>query len=164
MHPAALPPSELATQCEEQRTRRSGPGGQHRNKVKTAIVLLHGPTGIRAEACERRSQAENRTVALFRLRLKLALEHREPAAADVSEAWRRRVRGRQLVVSATHDDFPTLVAEALDRLQEAEWHVPAAAARLGVSTTQLIGLFRKYPAAWAAVNSHRTAVGLPSLR
>ncbi len=64
MHPAALPPADLLKQTQELHTRRSGPGGQRRNKPQTAVVLLHKPTGISAEANERRSQAENRQVAL----------------------------------------------------------------------------------------------------
>ena len=72
-HPAALSSEQLHARCHETRTRRSGPGGQHRNKVETAIVLLDPETGISAEAAERRSQAENRRVAIFRLRLNLAL-------------------------------------------------------------------------------------------
>ena len=69
VHPAAISPEVLLRQCVESRTRRSGPGGQHRNKVETAVVLRHEPTGVTAEASERRSQAENRIVALARLRL-----------------------------------------------------------------------------------------------
>mgnify|MGYP001288551881 CR=1 FL=1 len=70
MHPAALQSEILLTQCEESRTKRSGPGGQHRNKTETAVVLTHQPSGIVAEASERRSQAANRRVALWRLRLR----------------------------------------------------------------------------------------------
>lgn len=135
-----------------------------RNKTETAVVLVHQPTGISAEAAERRSQAENRGVALKRLRLKLALEHRAPAAAAASATWQRRVRGRQLVVSAGHDDYPALVAEALDRLQGTRWQMAPAAEALGVSPSQLMGLFRKVPSAWVAVNGFRTAAGLPALR
>ena len=76
-HPSALEPQSLLRDCSERRTRRSGPGGQHRNKVETAVVLRHEPTGIDAEGNERRSQAENRQVALFRLRVRLAVEFRE---------------------------------------------------------------------------------------
>ena len=56
--------------------RRSGPGGQHRNKVSTAVVITHRPTGVRAEANERRSQAENHREAVRRLRVRLAVEVR----------------------------------------------------------------------------------------
>jgi len=39
-----------------------------------------------------------------------------------------------------------------------------AAEVLGVTTTQLVGLFKKAPVAWAAVNKHRLAMGLPALK
>ncbi|MFM7035422.1 MAG: peptide chain release factor family protein [Planctomycetia bacterium] len=99
-HPAGLSPADLLKACSETRTKRSRPGGQHRNKTETAVVLVHRPTGISAESSERRSQAENRSVAIKRLRLKLAIEHREPANDRLSESWQRRVPGLQLVISA----------------------------------------------------------------
>jgi hypothetical protein len=164
MHPAALPIPELAKQCNELRTRRSGPGGQHRNKVETAVVLIHRPTGVHAEASERRSQAENRQVAIKRLRLKLALEHREPASVQISKSWQSRVRGRQLVISASHENYPTLVAEALDQLQGVGWQIAPAAELLGITTSQLVKLFQKSPAAWGAINRLRTGAGLSALK
>lgn len=163
-HPSAISQAELLKACHETRTKRSGPGGQHRNKTETAVVLVHGPTGISAEGSERRSQAENRRVAIHRLRLRLALEHREPAAMEPSESWRKRVRGRQLVISAEHEDFPALLAEALDQLQAARFEIPPAARALGVTGTQLVRLFQKCPAAWVALNHHRAHAGLPALK
>ena len=164
MHPAALPAESLLTAVEETHTRRAGPGGQHRNKVQTAVVLVHRPTGIAAEAAERRSQAENRRVALERLRLKLALEHRTPAPAAPSMRWQTRVRGRRLAVAADHADYPALIAEALDRLQVHGYQVPATAGALGVTATQLLKLFKKVPAAWTTLNRMRRGLGLPPLK
>jgi hypothetical protein len=165
MHPAALPPDDLLRQCDETRTRRGGPGGQHRNKVETAVVLVHRPTGLSAEASERRSQAENRRVALWRLRLLLALSHREPPhAVGPSPLWQSRVRGRQLVIAADHDDYPALVAEAIDRLAMVGFEMRPAADPLGVSMSQLVKLFRHQPAAWVAINRLRSEAGLPRLK
>ena len=98
--------------------RRSGPGGQHRNKVQTAISLHHLPTGVRAEASERRNQSQNRTVALFRLRVNLALHVRRACSSDLvpSMLWQSRCTSGVLKVGGSHDDFPSVLAEALDVL------------------------------------------------
>jgi len=164
MHPAALAPAALLAACDEIRTRRSGPGGQHRNKVQTAVVLKHRPTGLTAEASERRSQAENRRMAVRRLRLRLAVERREAADPEgPSSRWRSRTVTGRIVVSADHDDYPALVAEALDRLAEAGWEMRPAATVLGVSPSQLARLLRREPAAWTMVGRNRADAGLPPL-
>jgi len=44
--------------------RSSGPGGQNRNKVFSAIEVTHLPTGLKATACRERSQYQNKKAAL----------------------------------------------------------------------------------------------------
>ncbi len=131
-HPAASSAEQLIAECDVRRLRRSGPGGQHRNKVETAINLHHLPTGVRAEASERRSQAQNRALALFRLRVNLALEVRRACGAEYvpSPLWQSRLGGGALKLSAAHDDFPTLLAEALDVLAALDFEPKPAAAVL----------------------------------
>jgi hypothetical protein len=163
-HPAAIDPDRLAAECDFKTTRRSGPGGQNRNKVETAVILTHRPTGIVAEASERRSQGENRREALFRLRLRLALEIRTPADPAPSPRWASRLRGGRIVVSPEHDDFPALLAEALDVLAASDDDVKAAAAALGCSATQLVKLLAAEPRALGQVNARRAAMGLHPLR
>lgn len=167
IHYAALDPDALSRQCEFKTTRRSGPGGQNRNKVETAVILTHRPTGVVAEASERRSQHENRQQALFRLRLKLALEVRSPtetAPQQPSPLWRLRLRGGKIVVNPEHDDFPALLAEALDVLEAHDRDVKRAAEVLGCSSTQLVKLLAAEPRALIQLNADRARAGLRPLR
>lgn len=164
IHPAALPPEELLRQCEKRHTRRSGPGGQHRNKVETAVVLTHSPTGVQAEANERRGQAENLRMALFRLRVNLALQQRQTGAALPTPLWQSRCRGGRIAVSPEHDDFPAMLAEALDAIAACGDDLKTAAERLGCTASQLIKLLKDEPRALAAVNARRRATGLHELR
>jgi hypothetical protein len=165
-HPAALAADKLFDQCDVRRLRRSGPGGQHRNKVETAICLHHRPSGVKAEASERRSQAENRSVALVRLRLNLALEIRGRPDSNIiaSELWRSRLSGGRIAVSATHADFPTMLAEALDAIAAGEADVKRAADALGCTISQLVKFLKKEPRSLALVNRWRDDRGLHPLK
>jgi hypothetical protein len=166
MHPAALSDDELLADCDLLTTRRSGPGGQHRNKVETAVILTHRPTGIRAEANERRSQAQNRTMALFRLRVALAEQVRQPVVVDQepSEVWQSRAKGRKLTVSSEHVDFPAMLAEALDYVVAREFDLALAAQNLCVSTTQLARFLQQSPKQWRWINEQRQDRNLRPLR
>lgn len=166
VHPAALSIDELLKSCEARRFRASGPGGQHRNKVETAVELIHRLTGITGRATERRSQEANRLAAVFRLRVELALKVRIELSADAppSAVWRSRARGGKLAINPGHDDFPVLLAEALDHLAAYEHDHTAAAERLGVSPSQLLKLLRHDPRGLLALNAARASLGLSALK
>lgn len=165
-HPAACDAEQLWGECEVRRLRRSGPGGQHRNKVETAISLLHRSTGVRSEASERRSQAQNRSVALFRLRVNMALEIRRACGSDFAPSllWQSRCSGGRLKVSATHDDFPSLLAEALDVLAAHDAEPKSAATILNCTSSQLVRLLKLEPNALLLVNHWRTDRGLHAIQ
>jgi hypothetical protein len=166
IHPAAIPPDVLLSQCEVRRLRRSGPGGQHRNKVETAVALHHIPTGINSEANERRSQAENKTEALFRLRVNLALACRHPINDHISpsQLWQTRLIGERIQVNESHKDFPALLAESLDVIAACEADIKTAAESLRCSTSQLIKFLKQNPRAFQLVNQWRDAKTLHKLQ
>ena len=72
---------DLLAECDVETLKGSGPGGQHKNKTETAVRLMHRPTGIRAQASERRSQGQNMGVALERLRALLTVHFAPPPRA-----------------------------------------------------------------------------------
>ena len=162
MHPSQLPPLELIKHCQESRTRRPGPGGQHRNKVETAVILHHERTGISAEANERRSQADNRNVALFRLRVTLALDVRSDAveSPSLSPLWLSRIANERIRVNPEHADFPALLAEALDAVARNEFDLKVASEQLQVTASQLLKFLKLEPRALGLVNRARIERGL----
>jgi len=166
-HPAMLDEGALLAECETRRQRRSGPGGQHRNKVETAVVITHVPTGLQGEASERRSQEQNRKVAILRLRINLAIYNRTRVSADSyqpSELWRQRCRSQRISVNPQHDDFPAMLAEALNLLAACGWEPKVVAPLLKCSPSQLVKLIQLEPHAFIELNRQRAERGLRPLR
>jgi len=87
-----IDPAEI----EEAFARSSGPGGQHVNKVSTAVTLSHPPTGVSVTVQDSRSQARNRALARERLAdaLEEAFRRERAQRRDAREKARRRDRPR----------------------------------------------------------------------
>lgn len=64
----ALDDEALLKVCDVEYFIASGPGGQHRNTTASGVRLTHPPTELSVTATERRSQVQNKGVALERLR------------------------------------------------------------------------------------------------
>lgn len=166
-HPAAIDEEELLKACELEIGRVSGPGGQNRNRRDTAVWIRHRPSGIDAQATERRSQSENRHMALKRLRRRLAVELRTTVNRDrpeISPLWKSRRQGDKMSVNPDHRDYPALLAEAMDLVVARRFDLAGAAGILGITMSQLSRLIRHDKAAFAAVNQGRVQAGLAPLR
>ena len=141
-HPAALDEKRLLKQCEMSFGRAAGPGGQHRNKVETAVSIRHLPTGLEAVASERRKQYDNRRAAIRRMRMRLASRVRVRVDRDryrPSELWESRRQGTKLPVAHRHPDYPGLLAEALDVIVARDFDVAGAAGVLAYCAGSIPG-------------------------
>lgn len=158
-----LEPEQLLRDCELTFVRRSGPGGQHRNKVSSGVVIRHVPSGIQAEASERRSQAENRAVAIERLRFELALAEREDLTVW-TEPLVLQHGGSRFRISHTNPGFAMVLADVLSRIHACSGEVQNAATFWQTSPSQIIRFLRGQPRALALVNQVRRSTGLHRLK
>ena len=151
-----LDDAALAKQCREERYRASGPGGQRRNKVETAVRFHHAASGCAAHAEESRSLEENRVRALRRLRERIALEVRVPFDLETPELppeflAQRGAKGT-LAVNTRNPGYPLVVATALDALSAAAGSYAKAAQALSITTSQLLKFLRSDREVWRAVS------------
>ena len=80
----------LESELEEIFARSGGPGGQNVNKVSTAVMLRHLPSGLRVTVQDSRSQALNRRLARERLLDAIEQRRRDERAAELSR--REKIR------------------------------------------------------------------------
>ncbi|HST50395.1 MAG TPA: peptide chain release factor-like protein [Pyrinomonadaceae bacterium] len=70
---------ELLRECEVETFRSGGPGGQHVNKVETAVRLRHAPSGVVVTCRGERSQYRNKADCLRKLREEVERLNYRPA-------------------------------------------------------------------------------------
>ncbi|MCW3788175.1 peptide chain release factor H [Plebeiibacterium sediminum] len=71
-----------------QAIRSGGPGGQHVNKVSTAIRAKHIPTGLHVLVSESRSQFQNKKLAKQRLLELIKLEQIDQQKCNMQTEWK----------------------------------------------------------------------------
>ena len=145
----------LLAACRCDSYRASGPGGQHRNTTDSAIRLTLLDSDIVVTATERRSQKQNRSKALSRMRHAIALEMREEPTPPWDGHW---------PVSVNNAKYPGFIALILDQLTADDFRLADSAKALGVSSNQLVRVLGKDPQAWTLVNREREAKGYKPLR
>lgn len=161
---------ELVRQCEVDRYRASGPGGQHRNKTESAVRVRHTATGVAAHADDSRSQHENKAKAVKRLRGAIALAVREPVAL---EGFTPDARLATLVRGGTAPlgektrqtaAYWVAMAHLLDLFVAAGAEVAVTAEHIGITSSQLAKLLTHDEQVHRTVNQYRTQRGLRPLR
>lgn len=156
--------AQLLAECEIHFHRVSGPGGQHRNKVASAVRLRHRPTDFVVTATERRSQHENKANAVERLREAIAVGVRCRPPEQIVWPEHVQIQGGRLKVSAKNPAYWHVLALVLDELAASAGQVAKAAERLGVSTSSVTRFLAYNPKAWIEANRIRQAHGLGALK
>ena len=160
----------LIAQCEVDRYRASGPGGQHRNKTESAVRLRHKSSGVSAIGEDSRSQSENKLHAVRRLRSAIALAVREPVQLDGYAPSRRLAAllagGTAPLGAKTRltGEYWAAIAELLDLLVAGELEIGATAHRLGITTGALSKMLLHDDQVGRAVNDLRRGRNLRPLR
>ncbi len=163
-----LPDADLLKQCRVETFRVSGPGGQKRNKTDSAVRLTHGGTGLTAQAFESRSQHQNRSRALGRLREAIAITVRRPvdlegyALPPELEAILPVTKRNRL--GPKHRDYWQGVQALLDLFVAVDCSLSQTAERVGMSSGALARFLLADPRLIRAVNELRGARGLVPLR
>ena len=161
-----LTDAALLAQCRRDQFRGPGPGGQKRNKTSSAVRLVHTPTGVTATATEFRSLRENKLYALRRLKLKLAVDLREPVDLPrfTPPDWFLSLRrSNGIEASHRHPLYAAVSGLLLDLLQAVGGSPAAVAVNLGVSTTAVVRWLEHEPSLWAAANGIRAGLALKPL-
>ena len=168
MRSAALLASDdaLISQCEVDRYRASGPGGQHRNKTESAVRLRHRLLDVSAIGEDSRSQAENKVHAVRRLRAAIALQVREPVGAPSGRLKALVAGGTAPLGAKTRltGEYWAGIAELLDVLVAGGMEIGATAQKLGITTGALSKLLLHDDAVARVVNDLRRAKGMRPLR
>ena len=191
--PLALDDDALLAQCEVHYYKSSGPGGQHRNKVSSAVRLHHKASGVSAHGDDSRSQHENKRLALRRLRMNIACQTRRdldkqalidrgPAALPphivecmfTPKGRKNAPPGdcrvppgdtppRRLEIGPKDFRFWRVASFLLDVLQTCEGRVSDAAALIGITTGNFSDLLTSDRHLLAAAQGIRKANGLKPL-
>ncbi len=172
----AMDDKTLLSQCSVQAYRSSGPGGQHRNKVSSAVRLKHLPTGITVHADQSRSQHQNKQLAVGRLRMNIACKLRGPIDTSLTDVpavvagciFTPRGRGagvsRRLEIGRKDHRFWAVGAFLLDVLESFDGKIAAAAEFLGITTSNLAGIFKSDRHLFAAAQAIRRDHGQRPLK
>ena len=142
---------ELLRACTLKGFQGSGPGGQHRNKTNTGVLLGLREFNLEIKSCEGRSAHENKVHALHRMQMALALQDvdlRKLSASEylfLSKWWIPVVRaliemngGHAEVSHLVKQISPTVsedqVREAITVLKDLKLITPLASERYAATT------------------------------
>lgn len=174
----ALPPDELLEQCTRTPYQASGPGGQKRNRVYSAIRLEHASTGLRAESGAYREAARNRKDALRKLRIAMAIagsrlvplsQSHSDSDAQAEPSTLHEIApppgypAIRAKISVEHVDYPGAALLTLATFRAGQGALKETAARLALSTSAFVRFLNLDKQILNEANQIRAEAGYGSL-
>ncbi|WP_281987752.1 peptide chain release factor H [Aquimarina aggregata] len=115
-----------------QAIRSSGAGGQHVNKVSSAIRAIHTKTGIQVLVMDSRSQHQNKKIALKRLQEKVDTYNNEQLKILVQHQWGNHLNlergnptrvftGSDFKKQKTNKSYKSKRQESRNNLRQEKW-------------------------------------------
>lgn len=155
-----MPLNELLRACTLKGFQGSGPGGQHRNKTNTGVCLKLPAYNLEIKSCESRSVSENKTHALHRMQLALALYVRE----EPKNPEKLKFPGSNGRVQPSNPGYPQFIADVLDIANANGGDTKEAAKAFGLSPTALTKILHADKHVLKAMQDIRTKKGKPPLK
>ncbi|MCQ2055563.1 MAG: peptide chain release factor-like protein [Fibrobacter sp.] len=150
---------ELLSACTTKGFQGSGPGGQHRNKTNTGVWLTLREYNLEIKSCEARSAKENRTHALHRMQMAIALNVREaPPAVEIP------FPGSNGHIQPSNALFPLFVAHVFDIMATKSGDSKAAAQAFGLTQSALVKILRQDKSCAEKLQGQRVAGGKKKLK
>ena len=140
----ALNEEELGRIVEFDFFKRSGNGGQKRNKTSSAVRVTLKEFAISAEDCTERSQKLNRSKALQKLHRKIAMTVRQDISDEIIT-----------IVAPSNDRYPLFLARLIDLLSSVNYSFKECGLKLNLSSSQVEKLLRRDASLWQFIQSKR---------
>lgn len=145
---------ELLRACTLKGFQGSGPGGQHRNKTNTGVLLTLRDFNLEIKSCEGRSAYENKIHALHRMQMALALQVRcEPANPEIP------FPGSNGHIQTSNALFPLFVAHVFDIMESKGGDTKSAAAAFKLTPSALVKILRQDKACATKLQGNRKQNG-----
>lgn len=161
----SLSDGELLRKCTVTYFQASGPGGQKRNRVNSAVRLNHLQTGITVVSSDSRSAERNRSAALARMRLQLALS---PWPCREIDEVKTKFPGKwpefRVQINHKHGDFPNCVFSALHFFNSFQGEIRTTGKKLGTTSSSLVRFFKVNKQVWKTVAEIRKHFGKSLLK
>lgn len=150
---------QLLAACTQKGFQGSGPGGQHRNKTNTGVQLNLREYNLEIKSCEGRSAKENKTHALHKMQMAIALNVRE-TPPDTEMPF----PGSNGHIQPSNPQFPIFVAHVFDRMAQKNGDTKEAAQAFGLTPSALVKILRQNKACAEKLQGQRIAGGKSRLK